>query len=147
MSNYFEFDVDKVKSYMRDSGITFRDIANELEVDHETVVRVLDGEIYPPEGFIGGISVFTGIPYPSLLRPAKPTGEINKNKKHPYQEWIDYMRMAGESIAKNAESIVGDEELLRSVSVSIWLSPGEAPEIDISRQFLPEGIKGHKGPA
>ena len=66
---------------------------------------------------------------------------------YPYQEWIDYMRMAGESIAKNAESIVGDEELLRSVSVTISLYPGEAPEIDISRQFLPEGLKSYKGPA
>lgn len=71
-----------------------------------------------------------------------PMNEANPNLKHKHQKWIDYMRMAGESIAKNAESIVGDEELLRSVSVTICLSPGEAPEIDISRQFLPEGIKG-----
>ena len=69
---------------------------------------------------------------------------MSENK---HQEWIDYMRMAGESIAKNAESIVGDEELLQSVSVTIRLTPHEAPEIDISRQFAPEGLKGYKGPA
>ena len=62
------------------------------------------------------------------------------------KEWIDYIRMAGESIAKNAESIVGDEELLQSVSVTILLRPHEAPGIDISRQFYPEGLKGYKGP-
>ena len=76
-----------------------------------------------------------------------PMNEANPNLKHKHQEWIDYMRMAGESIAKNAESIVGDEELLTSVLVTVWLRPHEAPEIDISRQFAPEGMKDYNGPA
>lgn len=64
-----------------------------------------------------------------------------------HKEWVDYIKMCGESIAKNAESIVGNEELLQSVSVTIWIRPGEAPEIDISRQFAPEGLREYGDPA
>lgn len=61
-----------------------------------------------------------------------------KNKTH--EEMIRQVREAGESLIKNAESIVGSEEFLvdgMTVTVSINIRE-QAPTIEVRREFLPE---------
>lgn len=58
-----------------------------------------------------------------------------------HEEYIQYLKMCGESIANNAESIVGSEELLCDLTVTISLEPGRCPNIVVNRDFVPEGIK------
>jgi hypothetical protein len=59
--------------------------------------------------------------------------------KQNYETWFEQMKQCAESISKNAESIVGDEQYLKSVTVTIYLEPGEQPTINVSRDFIPEG--------
>ena len=60
------------------------------------------------------------------------------NVKTHNQEFIDNLKYAAESIIKNAESIVGTETYLDSVSVSIDLNWHEVPTVNVSRDFIPE---------
>lgn len=52
------------------------------------------------------------------------------------------VRNVGESLIKNAESIVGDEKYLTDLFITITFSKsGDAlPTITINREFLPEKI-------
>ncbi len=56
------------------------------------------------------------------------------------EQWIDWIRSAGESITENAESIVGTEQKLANVSVTVSIYPGEIPTITVSRDFYPKDI-------
>lgn len=56
-------------------------------------------------------------------------------------EWIEYLKMCGESIIKNAESIVGTEAKLMDVTVTIHLNHAEIPTINIDRNFVPEELE------
>lgn len=55
-----------------------------------------------------------------------------------HDELVRKVREAGESLIKNAESIVGSEEYLTSLYISIDFSPNEIPTISINRDFIPE---------
>lgn len=61
---------------------------------------------------------------------------------NPREDIVRQVRAVGESIIKNAESIVGTELYLSGLTikaeVSCWGS--EIPEISISRSFTPEKI-------
>lgn len=56
------------------------------------------------------------------------------------EQWVDWIRSAGESIAENAESIVGTEDNLDNVSVTVSIHPGELPIITVSRDFYPKDV-------
>ena len=53
---------------------------------------------------------------------------------------IKRVKDAGESLIKNAESIVGDEKYLCDIQISIDVGSfgEEVPKIEIQRQFYPE---------
>lgn len=51
---------------------------------------------------------------------------------------IRQVRSIGESLIKNAESIVGTEEFLQGVYIQAEISTDGMPSINISRSFLPE---------
>ena len=60
-----------------------------------------------------------------------------KTKTH--EEMIRQVREAGESLIKNAESIVGSEEFLQSIDITVYINPVERiPSINVSKEFLPE---------
>lgn len=59
-----------------------------------------------------------------------------------HETWVEYIKLAGQTIVDNAESIVGSEKYLASLNVTVSLYPHEAPIINISRDFYPEGING-----
>ena len=62
-----------------------------------------------------------------------------EEKSIKHQEMIRQVREIGESLIKNAESIVGDEEYLCSLHISFEVNPrDEAPMITIERSFYPE---------
>lgn len=60
------------------------------------------------------------------------------------EEYIRQVRYAGESIIKNAESIVGTEKYMGDLKLHVSINPDEsAPTIKIDRTFLPEKfVKG-----
>ncbi len=61
------------------------------------------------------------------------------NSKEMHEELVRRVRAAGESLIKNAESIVGTEENLVRLSISMHISDmDEYPEISINRGFVPE---------
>lgn len=54
-------------------------------------------------------------------------------------EWIRQIREAGESLIKNAESIVGTERYLMGLDVTVDINANEeVPEITVKRRFLPD---------
>lgn len=66
------------------------------------------------------------------------------------EEWVRQVREAGESLIKNAESIVGSERYLMGLDVRVDINANdEVPEIKVSRRFLPdayiERVKGGDG--
>ena len=60
------------------------------------------------------------------------------------EEYIRQVRYVGESLIKNAESIVGTEKYMGDLNLYISIAPNEsAPTIRIDRTFLPEKfVKG-----
>ena len=60
-------------------------------------------------------------------------------------DYIRSVRAVGESLIKNAESIVGSEKYLMGLDISVYLGPGigeEIPEINVTKRFLPEKFVG-----
>ena len=53
-------------------------------------------------------------------------------------ELITQVREIGESLIKNAESIVGTEKYLNGISISIDFDYFSIPEIDVNKSFYPE---------
>lgn len=61
------------------------------------------------------------------------------NSKETREELIRRVRAAGESMMKNAESIVGNEKSITRLSISVYVHDlDEAPEIHVARGFVPE---------
>lgn len=59
--------------------------------------------------------------------------------KNTRDEWIRQIREACESISKNAESIVGTEQYLMGLDVTVNVNSNEElPEITVKRRFLPD---------
>ena len=56
------------------------------------------------------------------------------------EQWVEWIRSAGEAITENAESIVGTEEKLANVYVTVNIYPGEVPTINVSRDFYPKNV-------
>lgn len=54
---------------------------------------------------------------------------------------VEQLKACAETIIKNAESIVGDEQYQGSISVLITLDPTERPRINIDRDIYPDKIK------
>ncbi len=54
------------------------------------------------------------------------------------KDLIRQVRYVGESLIKNAESIVGTEEYLNDVYIYVTLGVDGAPTINVSRSFVPE---------
>lgn len=75
------------------------------------------------------------------LIEARQKGIKKKMKTKTHEEMIRQVREAGESLIKNAESIVGNEEYLvhnMTVTININMIDIEAPTIEVKREFLPE---------
>lgn len=60
---------------------------------------------------------------------------------HVHEEWVKFMKAAGQSIIDNAESIVGTEPFLANVTVTVYLCPHEVPRINVDRDFYPESAR------
>ena len=54
---------------------------------------------------------------------------------------VEQLKTCAETIIKNAESIVGDEQYQGRISVSIMLDPTERPNIRIDRDIYPDPDK------
>lgn len=54
---------------------------------------------------------------------------------------VEQLKACAETIIKNAESIVGDEQYQGRISVSITLDPTERPNIKIDRDIYPDPDK------
>lgn len=59
---------------------------------------------------------------------------MNQNKK----ELARRIREIGESLIKNAESIVGNEEYIKSIYISADVSTTEDPIVRAEKEFFPE---------
>lgn len=61
-------------------------------------------------------------------------------KTQTHEEMIRQVREAGESLIKNAESIVGSEEfLVHSMTITVNVDTRDGvPTIEVKREFLPE---------
>ena len=55
-----------------------------------------------------------------------------------YEEFVRQVREIGESLVKNAESIVGTEEYLTGINISVDVEYHSTPEITINKSFYPE---------
>lgn len=62
------------------------------------------------------------------------------------EEYIRQVRYVGESLIKNAESIVGTEKYVGDLRLYISINPNESvPTIQIDRTFVPENfVEEHK---
>lgn len=58
-----------------------------------------------------------------------------EQKKH---ELVRCIQDIGESLIKNAESIVGSEKYLKNIYISVNLNDQEEPSVEVTKEFLPE---------
>lgn len=60
-------------------------------------------------------------------------------KTNHHEDLIRKIRAAGESLIKNAESIVGTEKYIADLRITVDVdATDEMPSINISRSFVPE---------
>lgn len=59
--------------------------------------------------------------------------ELNKK-----EDLVDQVVACAESIAANAESIVGTEQFMTDLTITIYINRGEIPRVNVDRNFLPE---------
>lgn len=52
---------------------------------------------------------------------------------------ITELKQAAVSISRNAESIIGTEKFLKSVTVTININTDSAVDVDVYKTFVPEG--------
>lgn len=64
--------------------------------------------------------------------------EEDKMMEQKKQELTRCIREIGESLIKNAESIVGSEKYLKNIYISVNLNDQEEPSIEVTKEFLPE---------
>ena len=50
----------------------------------------------------------------------------------------DQVKACAESIITNAESIVGTEQFMTDLTITIYINRGELPRVNVDRNFLPE---------
>lgn len=65
---------------------------------------------------------------------SKSCGYMDKSKR------VEALVACAESIIENAASIIGDEQYCSSVRVTIRIEPGEAPSVNVDKDFLPEAV-------
>lgn len=54
------------------------------------------------------------------------------------EDMIRHVRQIGESLIKNAESIVGSEEYFTDVHIHAEINRKYGPTVHVSREFIPE---------
>lgn len=55
-----------------------------------------------------------------------------------HDKYIEYVRNVGESLIKNAKSIVGSEQYLTEIYITVTLNNESIPTISVQREFRPE---------
>ena len=63
-----------------------------------------------------------------------------ETKIYTHEKMVDVLKKCGQSIIENAESIVGHEQYVREIRVTVSLNPTEVASINVDRDFYPEGI-------
>jgi hypothetical protein len=63
-----------------------------------------------------------------------------ETKIYTHEKMVEALKKCGQSIIENAESIVGHEQYVREIRVTVSLNPTEAATINVDRDFYPEGI-------
>ena len=66
------------------------------------------------------------------------TGETNKSDWR--DRYIEDLKDSANAIYQNAESIVGTEEYLSDVTVTIYINHGEATRVNVDRNFFPDNM-------
>lgn len=72
--------------------------------------------------------------------------DVMSNHDKARDKLIRKIKQIGESLIKNAESIVGKEEYIASITINCYpcVIGDEPPEIRISKSFVPENfVSGH----
>lgn len=64
--------------------------------------------------------------------------EEDKMMEQKKQELVRCIQDIGESLIKNAESIVGSEKYLKNIYISVNLNDQEEPSVEVTKEFLPE---------
>lgn len=54
------------------------------------------------------------------------------------EDITDQVKACAESIITNAESIVGTEQFMTDLTITIYINRGELPRVNVDRNFLPE---------
>lgn len=57
-----------------------------------------------------------------------------------HEDLVNELKQAAVSISRNAESIIGTEKFLKSVSVTINIAFDSAVDVDVYRTFTPEPV-------
>lgn len=116
--------------------ISYRTVKDDLDLGKE-VARLLGGGGHPKAS---GSTFSNDISHELIKQLLAPPQTEKPTPVHPHQKCVDYVKICADSIKENAESIVGTEKTLKDVLVTIRLYPEELPEINIDRNFYPEGI-------
>lgn len=69
---------------------------------------------------------------------------MNKIQLSKREELVQNVKDCGQALIDNAESIVGNEEFMTSLSVWCDINSGDFPEINVDRHFIPDGFINRK---
>lgn len=120
---------EKEEVHKPDPEELYRIVKNQLEAEMESKLKVeLEKE---RKKIVEEVSKATEETYVGSLAPCCKT----EPKAHPHQRLIDELIRAAETIKNDAESIVGTENRLGGLTVTIYLDSREVPRINVDKDL------------
>lgn len=149
MNRYYEKEraifSERLRLLMAEKRVKQKDLAYATGVNSGTVSMYVNGNRMPSLDKLGKIASFLGCRVQYLLGfedESEPTEAAESNyveeKDHIHKELISQLECAAKTIIDNAESIIGSEETLMDIDVTIKIRHDEIPTVNIYKDI---GVK------
>lgn len=151
MNSYYEKEraifSERLRLLMKEKGIKQKDLAEAIGVNTSTVSMYVSGNRMPSLNKLNEIASFLGCRVQYLLgfedhrceeNICEEASENVTEEEHIYKELICQLKCAAQTIIDNAESIIGNEETLIDIDVTIRIRHDEIPTVNIYKDI---GVK------
>lgn len=149
MNSYYEKEratfSERLRLLMAEKRVKQKDLAEAIGVNSGTASMYVNGNRMPSLDKIGKIASFLGCRVHYLIGfedESEPTEAAESNyveeKDHIHKELICQLKCAAQTIIDNAESIIGSEETLMDIDVTIRIRHDETPTVNIYKDI---GVK------
>ena len=151
MNSYYEKErsifSERLRVLMAEKRISQKELAEEIGTSSSIISMYVSGTRMPSLNKLSEIASFLGCRVQYLLgfedrrceeKICEEASENVTEEEHMHKELICQLKCAAQTIIDNAESIIGREETLMNINVTIKLRHDETPTVNIYKDI---GVK------